>query len=131
MNIDLTGKNILIVEGSSVAADALRDAFNRTSARVYVTGSMLTAFDLIGRRRFDGAVIDQGLHNEVFDLCEELRGLNVPYVFCHAPHRLQGIEARRRDADHVVWKLHDVMQAEPIPEAHVLKTKLSSEARAD
>lgn len=131
MDINLTGKNILIVQGSIVAADALRDAFNRAGARVYLTGNILSAFDLVGRHRFDGAVLDQGLHNEVFELCEELRQLNVPYVCCNAPHRLQGVEARRRDADHVVWKLDSIMRSEAIPDAHMLAIKPSPEARAD
>jgi len=102
---NLTGKTILIVEGSSLAAEALRTAFIRSGARVYVTGKVLTAFDLVNRIHFDGAVVDCVLHNEAFELCEELRDLGVPYVCCNAPHRRQGMPARANDAAHAVWRL--------------------------
>ena len=130
MKVNLTGKNILIVEGASVAAGALREAFSRAGARVYLTGNVLTALDMVGRTRFDGAVLDQGLHNEVFELCEELRLLEVPYVCCSVPHRLQRIDARRRDADHAVWKLHNIMHSDAISEGHILSTSAPPESRA-
>jgi DNA-binding response OmpR family regulator len=130
MQVNLAGKNILIVEGSSMAANALQDAFNRAGARVFLTGNIITAFDLLCRNRFDGAVLDQGLHNEVFELCEELRDLNVPYVCCNTPHRLQGVEARQRNAEHVVWKLYSILHAEAVPEPHVLPVEPAPEARA-
>ena len=109
METELAGKNILIVQGSSLAAEALRIAFIRAGSRVHVTTLPLNAFDLLRRVRFDGAILDQGLHNELFDLCEELRDLGVPYILCSAPHRLQGLSARAADAAHAVWRLAHVM----------------------
>jgi hypothetical protein len=131
METNLTGKNILILEGSLVASDALKTAFNRAGARVYITGKVITAFDMVQRVRFDGAVLDQGMHNQVFELCEELRESGIPYICCHAPHRLQGMDARRRDAEHAVWRLHSTMQRNEVLEAHVIGGKQASEARAN
>jgi len=121
MESQLNGKTILIVEGSSLAGDALVEAFRRAGARVYVTGNILCAFDIAARLSVDGAVLDHGMHNEVFELCEELRDARVPFVSCAAPHRLQGLEARRKEADHVVWRLENVMNSAAVPEAHVLR----------
>ena len=131
MELNLTGKNILIVEGSLVASDPLKKAFNRAGARVYITGKVITAFDMVQRVRFDGAVLDQGMHNEVFELCEELREAGIPYICCNAPNRLQGIDARRRDAEHAVWRVHSVMQRNEVIEAHVIGGKEASESRAN
>jgi hypothetical protein len=131
MELNLTGRNVLIVEGSSVASDALNDAFNRAGARVYLTGKVITAFDLVQRVRFDGAVLDQGIHNEVFELCEELRESGIPYICCNAPHRLQGMDARRHDAEHAVWRLHSMMQRNEVLEAHTIGVSQASEARAN
>jgi hypothetical protein len=111
MESKLSGKNILIVQGSLLAGSELRDAFMRSGAQVYVTGNIISAFDLLRRKRFDGAVVDQGLHNEAFDLCTEFQALYIPYICCNAPHRLQGLTARGRDADHAAWKLANIMSS--------------------
>jgi DNA-binding response OmpR family regulator len=111
MESKLSGKNILILQGSLLAGSELRDAFMRSGARVFVTENLISAFDLIQRKHFDGAIVDQGLHNEAFDLCTEFQALNIPYICCNAPHRLQGLTARGRDADHAVWKLANVMSS--------------------
>ncbi len=114
MKVNLVGKTILIVEGSLLATDSLKAALFDAGARVHSTATILNAFDLVSRTTVDGVIMDQGLHNEVFDLCEELRAQKVPYLCAHTPHRLQGIEARKREAEHTVWKLRDRMQSEPI-----------------
>ena len=116
MKLNLVGKTILIVEGSLLATDSLKAALIDAGARVYSTANILNAFDLVSRTTFDGVIMDQG-HNEVFDLCEELRAQKVPYLCAHTPHRLQGIETRKREADHIVWKLRNRIQAEPVPTA--------------
>jgi hypothetical protein len=54
------------------------------------TKNLISAFDLIGRKRFDGAVFDYGLHNGAFDLCTEFQALSIPYISANAPHRLPG-----------------------------------------
>jgi NAD(P)-dependent dehydrogenase (short-subunit alcohol dehydrogenase family) len=102
---DLGGRTILIVEGSLLAGTELADAFHRAGAHVHLTTNIINAFNLLRRERFDGAVVDQGRHNEAFDLCSELKDLGVPYVCCTAPHRLQKIAMRTRDADHAVRQL--------------------------
>jgi hypothetical protein len=109
MERNLSGKNVLIVQGSLIAGLELKDAFERAGARVYITGNLISAFNLLQRVEFDGAMIDQGLHNEAFDLCMELRELSIPYMCCASPHRLQGLAARVSDADHAVWKLANVL----------------------
>jgi hypothetical protein len=109
MERNLSGKNVLIVQGSLIAGSELKDAFERAGARVYLTGNLISAFNLLQRVEFDGAMIDQGLHNEAFDLCMELRELSIPYMCCASPHRLQGLAARVSDADHAVWKLANVL----------------------
>ena len=111
MERNLSGKNILIVQGSLLAGFELRDAFMRSGARVYLTGNLISAFDLLQRIQFDDTVVDQGLHNEAFDLCTEFQALNIPYICCASPHRLQGLAARGRDADQAVWKLANVMSS--------------------
>lgn len=130
METELAGKNILIVQGSSLAADALRTALIRAGARVNVTAMPLNAFDLLRRVRFDGAVLDQGLHNEIFDLCEELRDLGVPYILCSTPHRLQGLSARTADAAHAVWRLGHVMSRAGENVVPIGKMERPTQARA-
>ena len=66
----------------------------------------------IERQTFDGAVIDNGLHNQGFDLCTELRSLDVPYITCNAPHELQKPSAKKRDAKKVVASLMTAMRAQ-------------------
>ena len=102
---DLGGKTILIVEGSLLAGAELADAFHRAGADVHHTPNIINAFNLLRREQFDGAVVDQGRHNEAFDLCGELKDLAVPYICCIAPHRLQKTAVRARDADHAVRQL--------------------------
>jgi hypothetical protein len=109
MELNLSGKTILIVQGSLLAGPELRDAFGRSGARVYLTANAINAFSLLRRVRIDGAVVDQGLHNAAFDLCSELQELKVPYICCAAPHQLQKPAARTRDANHAVWRLGDII----------------------
>jgi hypothetical protein len=109
MERNLSGKNVLIVQGSLIAGLELKDAFERAGARVYLTGNLISAFNLLQRVDFDGAMVDQGLRNEAFDLCMELRELSIPYMCCASPHRLQGLAARASDGDHAVWKLANVL----------------------
>lgn len=120
MESHLKGKSILIVTGSALAGDALLEAFRQNGARVHMTGNILCAFDMVGRLKFDGVVLDHGLHNEVFELCEELRDASIPFVSCSAPHRLQGLEARRKDAVHVLWRLENVIKSRDVPDAYIV-----------
>ena len=131
MENTVKGKNILIVQGSLLAGSELRDALVRAGAHAYLTCNLISAFELVQKHRFDGAVIDRGLHNEAFDLCAELQDLGVPYVCCAAPHRLQGLSTRERDADHAVWKLGSVIAAERAAEqgAQLTTTRRSNEIR--
>jgi CheY-like chemotaxis protein len=112
MKVNLVGKTILIVEASLLATDNLKDALFDAGARVYSTANILNAFDLVSRTTVDGVIIDQGLHNEVFDLCEELRAQKVPHLCASTPHRLQGVDSRRREAENIVWRLCNRMQSE-------------------
>lgn len=107
MERNLSGKKILIVEGSLLAGQDLEQAFIRAGAQVYLTANIISAFGLLRSVHFEGAVIDQGLHNEAFDICCELRELGIPEVCCAAPHRLQASAARQRDAEHVVRRLDE------------------------
>jgi hypothetical protein len=109
MDMNLAGRNILIIQGSLIAGAELKDAFARSGAQVYITGNLISAFHLLERKAFHGAVVDQGLHNEAFGVCAELQARCIPYICCNLPHRLQGLSARRADADHAVWKLASVI----------------------
>ena len=84
MEPNLSGKAILIVEGSLLAGEELADACCRSGARVQLTANIINAFGLLKRIPFDGAVIDRALHNEAYDLCSELRELSIPYICCSA-----------------------------------------------
>lgn len=88
-----------------LAGAELANAFRRAGAHVHLTTNIINAFNLLRREQFDGAVVDQGRHNEAFDLCSEFRDLGVPYIGCVAPHRLQRAAMRTRDADHAVRQL--------------------------
>lgn len=120
--IDLVGKKILIVEGSLLSAQELSLMLKEAGARVYTTSNAISAFNLIERVGFDGAMIDYALHNEAFELCEELRSINTPYICCNAPHRLQGTEAHSSDARAAVERLSRVMseRAQPSMDASIL-----------
>jgi hypothetical protein len=84
----------------------------------------------VKRIKVDGAMVDHGLHNEGFELCGELQDLRIPYICCSAPHRLQGLAARRDDADHAVWKLGSVMARAEEPVSEVAIEQLQRELRA-
>jgi hypothetical protein len=106
---NLTGKTILIVEGSLLSGVDLKCALKEGGAAAFVTGNELSAYSLLEKHAFDGAIIDYALHNEAFELCAELRDLNIPYVCCNAPHKLQGAQARRAAATAAVGKLARVL----------------------
>jgi DNA-binding response OmpR family regulator len=109
MHESLKGKKILIVKGSLIANEELQEALAQEGARPFLAHNVSHAFDLVERIRFDGVIVDHGLHNEAFDLCTELQAFDIPYIFCSAPHRLQGWQARKRDAEHAVCKLAHVL----------------------
>lgn len=111
MERNLADKTILIVQGSLLAGPELQDALGRAGARVHLTTNVINAFSLLRRIQFDGALLDQGLHNVAFDLCGELRDLGVPYIFCDAPHRLQKPATLRRNAEHAVWQLDEIISS--------------------
>ena len=95
----LGGKTILIVQGSLLAGSELEEVFQGFGAHVYLASGVTSAFELLRRMRFDGAVIDRGLHNAAVDLCSELQELGIPYMFCAEPHRLQRPSLRPQDAE--------------------------------
>jgi hypothetical protein len=103
--MELAGKNVLIVEGSLLSTQELKEALEEAGATAIVTANLISAFSLLERVKFDGAIIDQTLHNEAFDLCTELKSVGTPYISCNAPHRLQGGSARKRAAQLAAEKL--------------------------
>jgi len=109
MRQDFSGKTILVVQGSVLEGAELETAFRQSGAQLYLTGNAISAFNLLQRVQFDGAVVDQGLHNAAFDLCSELRDLDVPYICCTTPHRLQSPSVRQREAERAVWRLGDMI----------------------
>ena len=111
MGHQLTGKKILVVQGSLLSGSELVDALTGCGAKVYLTANLISAFDLLRRIKFDGAVIDQGLHNVAFDLCSELHDLAIPYICCTAPHQMQRRAVRQREADHAAWRLSEIISA--------------------
>jgi len=122
MRQNFSDKTILIVQGSLLSCAELESAFKRAGASVYLAGNIISAFGLLNRTSFDGAVIDQGLHNAAFDLCCELRELGVPYVYSAAPHLLQSQSAREREAHRAVARLGDIIAS---------RTKAETNAAAD
>lgn len=109
METAIRGKRVLLVQGSSLASAELFDALYEAGAKPYPTSNILNAYSLIDRIRFDGALIDRGLHNEAFDLCADLQDRGIPYVSCAGPHRLQGPAARRQEAQYMIWRLGSLM----------------------
>ena len=85
MDMNLAGRNILIVQGSLIAGAELKDAFTRSGAHVYITGNLISAFHLLERKAFYGAVVDQGLHNEAFDVCARVTGPLYPLYLLQLP----------------------------------------------
>jgi hypothetical protein len=106
----LVGKSILILEGSLLSGTELSRELVASGARAFITGNELSAFSLLAKQTFDGALIDYALHNEAFELCDELRALGIPYVCCSAPHRLQGASARQDAARAAIDKLTRVLR---------------------
>ena len=113
MQQDMVGKKILIVKGSLLPVQELEAALVEQGAAIQTVTNIISAFSVIERDRFDGAVIDQGLHNQAFDFCTELQSLNVPYITCGAPHGLQSRPAKERDAQKAVASLRSAMRAYP------------------
>ena len=119
MEYNFKGKTVLVVQRSLLAGSEIEQALRSAGARVYLTGNIVSAFDLVQRARFDGAIIDQGFHNEAFDLCEELRDHGVPYIASAAPHKLAETPLRRRDAAFAVWRLGNVITGRKHAHEHV------------
>jgi ActR/RegA family two-component response regulator len=118
MSMDLTGKKILIVEGSLLSVTELRSALMHAGAQVNLAHTVSDAFISLKPSLPDAVVVDYALHNEAFDLCTEFQAYEIPYIHCRGPNRLQGLEARNRDAEHIVWKLaHILSRAEEEAEA--------------
>ena len=122
----LKGKKILIVEGSVIASAELQAALYQEGAQPFLAYNVAHAFELVKRIKLDGVIVDHGLHNEAFDLCTELRMAEIPYVSCKAPHRLQGWNARKRDAEHAVWKLAHVLSRVDEIDAEIILAEESS-----
>jgi hypothetical protein len=76
-----------VVTGSLLSATELRQEFARHGAVVYVSANLISVFELLRQHDFAGAVLDQSLHNEAFDVCTELRASNVPFVWSREPQR--------------------------------------------
>jgi hypothetical protein len=106
---NLAGKNVLIVQGSMLDGHRLTAAFKRAGSTPYLTANMISAYELLRRIRFGGAVLDSGLHNEAYDLCTELQAFDTPYICCQAPHRLQGPILRNREAENAVRRLSHLL----------------------
>lgn len=129
MERSFSGKNILVVEGSLLTGQELEQAFIRAGARVYLTTNIISAFGLLRAVHFDGAVIDQGLHNEAYNLCCELRELGIPEICCAAPHHLQASAARQRGAEHVVRRLDErIARLDPPPAVYVNGGNVAAES---
>lgn len=105
MSKELVGRTILIMKASLLSLAELDAALRGHGAKVQLASNIISAFALVERLRLDGAILDKGLHNEAFDLCAELRELEVPYVLSDRPHELQKFGARRRAAKEVVEDL--------------------------
>ena len=105
----LIGKKILVVEGSLIATEDLQETLHQEGASAFVAHNVSAAFHIVERIKFDGVILDYGLHNEAFDLCTELQAADIPYVSCRAPHRLQGWTTRKCEAEHAVCKLAHVL----------------------
>jgi CheY-like chemotaxis protein len=105
----LTGKKILIVEGSLISATELRSALMQAGAQVNVACGVPAAFNMLKHVQPDAAVIDYALHNEAFDLCTEFQAYDIPYIHCSGPNRLQGLKTRDEEAEHAAWKLAHMM----------------------
>jgi len=96
--MELTGKRILVVEDDYYLADALCQDLREHGA--VVLGPAPTpfyAFQLLGRRGVDGAVLDVKLHGTtVFGLADELCRRGTPILFATAygeeviPERFRG-----------------------------------------
>jgi CheY-like chemotaxis protein len=111
MQPNLLGKKILVIKGSLLSARELEAALIGEGAKVQTVTNLISAFSVIERQTFDGAVIDKGLHNQAFDLCTELKSLDVPYITCSAPHDLQKPSAKIRDAKKAAASLMGAMRA--------------------
>jgi hypothetical protein len=102
---NLLGKTILVLKGALLSTGELEAALKEQGARVQTAGNIISAFALVERGRFDGAILDKGLHNEAIDLCAELQERGVPYLMSNKPHGLQKPGARRRAANDAVGDL--------------------------
>lgn len=109
MKENFSDKTVLIVQGSLLSGVDIEAALKAAGAQVYVTGNVISAFNLLRRHWFDGAVIDQGLHNAAFDLCDELSDLGIPYVCCSEPHQLQSASVRQGMTKRTMLRLYEVI----------------------
>ena len=114
MRNELADKHVLLIKGSLLCDRELSHCLTQSGAKVSTVTNLISAFTLLDRARFDAAIIDQGQHNAAFDLCTELQSLDVPYLFCNSPNKLQGDATRHREANKIVAKLADVLSREDV-----------------
>jgi hypothetical protein len=101
----LKDKRILVVTGSLLAAEELHRKLAGHGARVFMSGNLVSVYELLRRHTFSAAVLDQSLHNEAYDLCTELEAFDVPYVWSREPERLADPATRQHQASHTVTRL--------------------------
>jgi PleD family two-component response regulator len=131
MPSELAGKDTLIGAGSILSIAELEERLAAAGARVAVARSVGAAFKLLETREFDSVIIDHGLHNEAFDLCMELRGRRIPFIYSSTPHKLQAEAARRADAAHAAGRLAHIMRpADPPPAAMIAASSAQFDSRA-
>jgi hypothetical protein len=97
--LSLSGKSILIVQGPGFSTAELRAELERRGANAVIVADVPSAFLLVDRLPFDGAIIDRALQNNVFDFCTELQALYIPYISVAGPHCSQKPTSRMRDAE--------------------------------
>ncbi len=71
--------------------------------------------------KFEGAIVDHELDSAAFELCGEFQERQIPFICCNAPPRLQGLAARRENANYTVWKLARIIMRTGRPTEDVPK----------
>jgi len=117
MQTNLVGKKILIVTGSLLARHELERALREKGAKVVTVTNLVSAFAVVDRNRFDAAVIDRVLHNQAFELCDELRALGVRYLMSDVPNDLQSEPRREAAAKSVAATLEAKLSANELQQA--------------
>ena len=100
-NCDLTGQSLLIVEGPMLSTAELADSFREHHADVRIAPDLPSAFQALEQSIPNAVILDFTVCQMASAFLAELAALDIPYVYCGGPNRLQRSAVKAASAENV------------------------------